>query len=96
MSIFESFNEYIDKLLGLEKPITIEERQIIGMEVSNAMSAVQTLSAHYSGDPTRAGTPIAEHVEKMLIGFAFEGSITHFELAHFVDPRMPVIEFIAG
>jgi hypothetical protein len=96
MSIFESFNDYIDKLLGLEKPITNEERQIIGMEVSNAMSAVQTLATYCAGDPAYAGVPIDRHVERILVGFAFEGSVTHFELAHFVDPQMPVIKFIAG
>jgi hypothetical protein len=95
MTIFGSFNNYIDELLGLEKPISVDERQIIGMEVSNALSAVKTLAAHYSSFPTEANTAIGKHIEMVLM-ISFDGDITYFELARFVDPKMPVMDFIAG
>jgi len=96
MNLLEKFNNYIDKQLGLEKPITPEERQIIGMEVSNALNAVEILAKYYQNSPAHTSAQISNHVDTIGFGFSFDGNITHFELAQFVDPEMSVWTFIGG
>lgn len=96
MSIFGAFNNYIDKLLGLEKPFTPEEREIIGMEVSNALLAVRVLADHYATIAIHEGATMEQHVDRIGLGLSFHGDITHFELAQCVDPRMTVPKFIRG
>lgn len=96
MTIFKLLNEYIDNYFGLEQPLTIEDKQIIGMELSNAMSAVDILARQYLTREAHMTAPIREHIETDLVGITFDGNITDFELSNFVNQDMSVIEFIAG